>query len=48
MHDLLLVELFNAEYYGDLEMCVRGHSLDQGHWRWYHAKAWARFPIHIP
>jgi len=26
MHDLLLVELFAAEYYRDLEMRVRGHS----------------------
>ena len=26
MHDLLLVELFNVEYYRDLEMWVRGHS----------------------
>jgi len=23
---LLLVELFDVEYYGDLVMCVRGHS----------------------
>jgi len=27
MHDLLLVELFDVEYYRDLEMCVRGHSM---------------------
>jgi len=20
----------------------------QGHWKWYHSKAWVRFPIHIP
>jgi len=26
MHDLLLVELFDVEYYRDLEMWVRGHS----------------------
>jgi len=26
MHDLLLVELFDAEYYRDIEMWVRGHS----------------------
>jgi len=26
IHDLLLVELFNAEYYRDLEMWVSGHS----------------------
>jgi len=26
MHDLLLVELFDVEYYRDLEMSVRGHS----------------------
>jgi len=25
IHDLLLVELFDAEYYRDLEMWVRGH-----------------------
>ena len=23
---MLLVELFDVEFYGDLEMCVRGHS----------------------
>ena len=27
MHDLPLVELFDVEYYRDLEMCVRGHSM---------------------
>jgi len=21
---------------------------NQGHWKWYHSKAWARFPIRIP
>jgi len=26
IHDLLLVELLNVEYYRNLEMCVRGHS----------------------
>jgi len=26
IHDLLLVELFDVEYYCDLEMWVRGHS----------------------
>ena len=26
IHDLLLVELFDVEYYRDLEMWVRGHS----------------------
>jgi len=26
IHDLLLVELFDVEYYRDLEMSVRGHS----------------------
>jgi len=26
IHDLLLVELFDVEYYLDLEMWVRGHS----------------------
>jgi len=26
MHDLLLAELFDVEYYHDLEMWVRGHS----------------------
>ena len=26
MHDLLLVELFDVEYYRDLEMWVRDHS----------------------
>jgi len=26
MHDLVVVELFDAEYYCDLEMWVRGHS----------------------
>jgi len=26
IHDLLLVELFDVEYYCDLEMCVRCHS----------------------
>jgi len=26
MHHLLLVELFDVEYYRDLEMWVRGHS----------------------
>ena len=26
MHDLLLVELFDVEYYRDLDMRVRGHS----------------------
>jgi len=26
MHDLLLIELFEAEYYRDLEMWVIGHS----------------------
>jgi len=26
IHDLLLVELFDVEYYHDLEMWVRGHS----------------------
>jgi len=27
MDDLLLVELFDAAYYRDLEMWVRGHSM---------------------
>jgi len=27
MHDLLLGELFDVEYYRDLEMWVRGHSM---------------------
>jgi len=27
IYDLLLVELLNAEYYGDLDMWVRGHSI---------------------
>jgi len=26
IHELLLLELFDVEYYGDLEMCVRDHS----------------------
>jgi len=26
MHNLLLVDLFDVEYYRDLEMSVRGHS----------------------
>jgi len=26
MHNILLVELFDVEYYRDLEMWVRGHS----------------------
>jgi len=26
MHDLLLIELFDVEYYGDVEMWVRDHS----------------------
>ena len=26
MHDLLLVELFDVEYYRDLELWVRGHA----------------------
>ena len=26
LYDLLLVELFDVEYYGDVEMWVRGHS----------------------
>ena len=26
IHDLLLEELFDVEYYSDLEMSVRGHS----------------------
>ena len=26
IHDLLLIELFDVEYYRDLEMWVRGHS----------------------
>ena len=27
IHDLLLVELFDVEYYRDLEIWVRGHSM---------------------
>jgi len=23
-------------------------KVTQGHWKWYHSKAWVRFPIHIP
>jgi len=30
MHNLLLVELFDVDYYRDLEMWVRGHSRSQG------------------
>ena len=35
LYDLLLVELFHAEYYGDLEMWVRSHSRSL---KWYHLK----------
>jgi len=24
-----------------------GLEVTQGHWNWYHAKAWMRFPIHL-
>jgi len=34
--------VFDVEYYCDLEMWVRGHS------RWYHLKAWVRFPNRLP
>ena len=34
IHDLVVVELFDVEYYCDLEMWVRG--------LWYHSKAWVR------
>jgi len=27
LHDLVVVELFDVEYYCDLEMWVRGHSM---------------------
>jgi len=26
MHDLVVIELFDVEYYCDLKMCVKGHS----------------------
>jgi len=42
VYDLLLVELFNAKYYPDLDMLVKGH------WKRYVLKAWVLFPIHIP
>jgi len=44
IHDLLLVELFDVEYYHELEMWVRDHS---GRWKWYHLKAWVPFPIRL-
>ena len=42
---LLLGELFDLEYYRDLEMWVK---VTQDHWKWYHLKAWVRFPIRLP
>jgi len=40
-----LVELFDVEYYRDLEMWVK---VTQGHWKWYHLEVWVRFPIRLP
>ena len=45
IHDSLLVELFDVEYYRDLEMWIRGHSRSL---KWYHLKAWVQFPIRLP
>jgi len=39
MHDLLLDELLDVEYYRDLEMWVRGHSRSLKV-----LKVWVRFP----
>ena len=45
IYDLLLVELFDVEFYRDLEMRVRGHSRSLK--MVYNLKAWVRFPIRI-
>jgi len=25
-----------------------GLEVTEGHWKWYHLKAWVRFPIRLP
>jgi len=47
MHDLVVVELFDVEYYCDLEMWVRVHSRSSKVVP-YHLKAWVRFHIRLP
>jgi len=42
MHDLLLVQLFDVEYYRDLEMWS---EVTQDHWNC--SKACVQFPIHF-
>jgi len=42
IHDLLVIELFDGEYYRDLEMWVRGHSRSL---KMVSLKAWVQFPI---
>jgi len=44
IHDLLLVELFDVEYYRELEMWV---EITQVVGKWYHLKAWVPFPIRL-
>ena len=41
IHDLLLDELLDVEYYRDLEMWVRSHLRSL---KVYHLKVWVRFP----
>ena len=44
-HDLILVELFDLEYYRDLEIWVKGHSRSL---KMAPLKASLRFPIRLP
>jgi len=46
MHDLVVVELFDVEYYRDLEMWVRGHSRSLKVVP-FESLAWVRFPIRL-
>jgi len=43
-YNLLLFELFDAQYYGDHEICVRGHSWS---FKTVPFESWVQFPIHI-
>jgi len=38
-------KLFDVKWYHDLEIWVKGHLKS---FKWYHSKAWVRFPIRLP
>ena len=37
-------DIFSVEYWPEL---ANGIEVVQGHWKWYHSKAWVRFPIRL-